>query len=529
MFHLVTNPNSLTFTNRAQTMNIAISTNGTLQVAEDLDWITTQITNTNFRANSNTDGKRNTDVINSFDSGSSAARSAINYRATSFSGIADWYLPSRDEMVSLANSPHFGSFPVNAPFYWTSTEQSASNAIRVSSSGTASDIVKSTLNSVRPIRKLSFTETTSPYTLGQDLGYGIVFSIDLTNKFVLVGSKVDLPDVGWGAINQIANANFATQLAVTTRVNNRYVINRGVITLTLQQDSDISVQVRVVQESAEQDSSSVFLKDIISNVMVRFKMNERSFGYGIDRYTAILEGKRLMQEFNYNGAKELRSFEAEITPANKVIPPPDFVDYVRLSVVGRNGILIPMYRDDEINTSFQYVKDNDGNIITDEQGYEIKTQGTRRDPELTESFDRRRVFLDDFHNQRLNLARSLPGLTGGQLSYVGQYRWDPDAREFIVDRMPSNFTTVVIEYISDPIFDEKNTERLRIHKFMQEAMELGIYYNFIKYLTDVSQGEKERAKREYYNAFRIAKRRLRTKPFEFVQRMSSDIGFNKAL
>ena len=121
------------------------------------------------------------------------------------------------------------------------------------------------------------------------------------------------------------------------------------------------------------------------------------------------------------------------------------------------------------------------------------------------------------------------GITGGQTSYTGDYRYDAENREFLLDNVPEEFTTVVIEYLSDPILAERDPTRIRIHKYFQSALEAGIYYLYIDKLRNVPRVEKEAARREFYNEVRKARRRMFTKPFELYQKLGSDVGFDKML
>jgi len=535
MFYLLTNPESLNFLNTAQEKTVDITTNGTVALTEDLSWISAVITESNFKADSDSDGRRNTDVINVFEpAGSNAARACIDYRATGFQSIVDWYLPSIDQMDDLLlNSSFFSSFPLSAPEYWSSTEDITTigtSAKSITSGNVVNVNLKSALIAARPVRQLSYSEVNPPYSVGDDLGYGIVFNINTTDKLIYIASKEDLPAIIWGVSTDVSNANFATSMTATTLVNERYVELKGVINLSLSEDETIYTDVVVTQDSSDEDSRSVLFKEIIDNVVLG-NISERSFAYGIPRFQAIMHGKRLMQELNYNGLQDVRVYEGVITEANKFIPPVDFVDYIRLSVVNFEGRLLPLFYNNKLNISFQYVEDSTGNIVVDDQGYPIKTQGSRR-TENSSTLSYR--FYDGYPGEGYGYgydtyARSLPGITGGQESYTGSYRFDHDAGEFLLDSIPDNFTTVILEYMSDPILAEKNPERLRIHKYFQDAMEAGIYFRLIRHFRDVPAYEKERAKKEYYNYLRVAKRRLNTKPHEIIQKLGADIGFNKTL
>lgn len=277
------------------------------------------------------------------------------------------------------------------------------------------------------------------------------------------------------------------------------------------------------------DPTSVFLSDVIDNIMVQ-ALPDDSFLSGINRFHAVLLAKRIMQDLNYDVMREVRVYEAPITSTNKVIPPIDFVDYIRLSYVTSRGMLIPIFTNKKLSISFNYVRESDGEIVVDSNGYPLQVDGSRRTEDDIFFRNNRRfnVFLPTYDTEYI-YDNALYGITGGQCSYTGDYRYDPANREFLLDNVPEDFTSVVIEYISDPILAERDPTLIRIHKYFQSALEAGIYYLYIDKLRNVPRVEKEAARREYYNEIRKSRRRMFTKPQELIQKLGSDIGFDKML
>ncbi|MES1921821.1 hypothetical protein MHBO_003355 [Bonamia ostreae] len=256
-------------------------------------------------------------------------------------------------------------------------------------------------------------------------------------------------------------------------------------------------------------------------------INGDSYLQGINRFHALLLAKRLIQDLSYDCERELRVYEAEISTANKVIPPVDFVDFVRLSLVSPSGILLPLFVNKKLNISQKYIKDQDGEIIVDNLGYPIKAQGTRSSEVSNGS--KKYWLASPTVDGDFIYDNALYGIKGGQQSYTGAYRYDSQAREFLLDGIPSEFTHVVIEYLSDPIAAEKDPRKLRIHKYFQTALEAGIYHRYIDKLRNVPRVEKESARREFYNEVRKSQRRMFTKPGEIIQKLGSDVGYNKML
>lgn len=85
-----------------------------------------------------------------------AAQEAFNY--TSGTGLADWYLPSTDELISIRELGFLPGTPGTA--YWSATEDSAENAFLVLvrdgtnnlDLGVPSTSSKATLADIVPVR-----------------------------------------------------------------------------------------------------------------------------------------------------------------------------------------------------------------------------------------------------------------------------------------------------------------------------------------------------------------------------------------
>jgi len=89
-------------------------------------YIPWSITQTDTGATSTTDGPNNTGLIysNQGTEGSYATKYCKDYRG---GGYSDWYLPAREELITIWNSGLFGS----SAYFWTSTQDTASNAYLV--------------------------------------------------------------------------------------------------------------------------------------------------------------------------------------------------------------------------------------------------------------------------------------------------------------------------------------------------------------------------------------------------------------
>lgn len=527
MSYIITDTDRVNFVNTPQTKTISVNATGLLETVSKPDWLREEYTFKNYKADSDSDGEKNTQVIDDFENKPNAASSALAYRDISNPGITDWYLPSSEEFDKLVdNVSKFSMYPLGYNQYWTSTETSATTAVTCTKTKLCISESKTTLYGVRAIKKIRYTDINPPYSEGDNLGYGVVYYIDVLNKLIYIVSKQDLTPVAWGTKMLVANANYTSSIILSVDRNDRYIQLDDFLKVALQHNPSVTYTITVIQESSDSDSQSVMLKDIIDNIMIE-SSNPDSYLQGIQRYHALLLAKTILKDLSFDSLREIRVYEAEISAANKVIPPVDYVEYVRLCLVTKDGRLLPLFINKDLNISHKYVKDNKDEIIVDDLGYPIKAQGTR----ITgSSYTVRKIFNPNpTADGEYIYDNALYGIKGGQVSYTGSYRYDRDAKEFILDGIPSEFTHVVIEYLSDPIAAEKDPRKIRIHKYYQTAVESGIYYRFIDKMRNVPAVEKATARREYYNEIRKSNMRMSAKPKEMIQKLGADVGFNKML
>jgi hypothetical protein len=206
-----------------------------------------------------------------------------------------------------------------------------------------------------------------------------------------------------------------------------------------------------------------------------------------------------MQDNAGAGGTNLRF--AELMVENNVVKVPgDFIDYVGLYVVSRDGYLRPLYKNDKINIAEGYLKDEDSTYVLDEHGFVISAMGLT--PRVSNgsaySYLGKNMMDAQFSTQTLNIKP-------GEVSFNGVYRFDRTNNEFIINGY--SLEKVVLEYLSDPITRIKmkmDVGELRIHKNYQEALEYYIYYKLIEINNKVPLYEKRRALQTYKLAYKRA-------------------------
>lgn len=244
----------------------------------------------------------------------------------------------------------------------------------------------------------------------------------------------------------------------------------------------------------------VKLEEVINNYIISRTTDD--YTTSIPRFQIIHQAKRGMRELYYDVVREIRAIELELSPSLTVIVPPDFVNYVRISWVDENGHLHPMAVDNSMNIATAYLQDNNYELLFDSNGCVLQGSGVRENPSQSGR-------IDDFSCHQFEFR---PNLDTSTIFNEGKFRLDRAAGviEFGASAMGKN---IVLEYISDGLFtgcEGRPEKEIRIHKFAEEALMNYIYWGLIKQMRNVPANEKQRAKKEFYNMRRIAKRRINT-------------------
>lgn len=225
----------------------------------------------------------------------------------------------------------------------------------------------------------------------------------------------------------------------------------------------------------------------------------------VPKYRVRLQAMRGLREFYYDSAREIRAIERTLSPLQSITVPPDFVGLVRVSYMDETGQLRPFAEDRSMsiadrylqNQSYELLFDDDGNVL---QGSQFLNTSNEHIPS-----DTAEVTLFQFSNAYMpnkDLSRSFPN---------GKYRISK-AEGKIYFSSDSVGRDIVLEYISDGLYtagDEGRPEaEIRVHKFLEAALYDYVYYELVKNRRNVPANEKNRARKEYYNSIRMARRRV---------------------
>ena len=215
---------------------------------------------------------------------------------------------------------------------------------------------------------------------------------------------------------------------------------------------------------------------------------------------------RGIREFGFDVSSRVRSLKRTVASNNTVTLPDDYVDLVKLGVVGEDGVVHILSQNKNINYS-QKMESPDStsdsangplnigaNLIGDREDDKSSTSGTNS---TDNDFD---YYVFQNYLYQGGLGR-LYGVGGGHLR--GEYRVNLDQNRIEIDT-ESSVSEVVLEYVAD----EARSTNPVIHVYAEEALRCFMYYKLCERKSTVPANEKMRARAEYYNERRKAKARL---------------------
>lgn len=214
---------------------------------------------------------------------------------------------------------------------------------------------------------------------------------------------------------------------------------------------------------------------------------------------------RGVREIGFDISRRVQSLKLDVDTSNNTITlPDDFVDLIKVGVVGADGKVYVFAQDTNINISRKYAKnaqsatfDTDGDGVFDRVDSKGSTAGFGASESLNDGFDSY-IFRNFIYGTDQG---GLYGIGGGHK--LGYYRMNFDQNRIELDTN-TNYSEVVVEYISD----QARASNPVVHVYAEEALRSYIYYKVIERKSNVPMGEKQRARSEYYNELRKAKSRL---------------------
>lgn len=242
------------------------------------------------------------------------------------------------------------------------------------------------------------------------------------------------------------------------------------------------------------------IKDVVNNFM--FAQGNDSYLSNVNRNRVSYFAKRVVQELYFDILNEVISIELDLNDRFTIPLPHDYVNYVMISWVDERGMKHPLAVDNTSNLaqsflqddSYEYLFDHEGDIL---QGDHSQDYGGRVSH-----------FPSEIPDYNVDLSKKFKN---------GTYKVDRD-RGIIQFSSSVQGRTIVLDYISDGLFQMDDSE-IRIHKFAEEAAYSYIYWHLISNMRNVPANEKYRARNEWYNMRRVAKRRINPVRYEEIRQV----------
>jgi len=212
---------------------------------------------------------------------------------------------------------------------------------------------------------------------------------------------------------------------------------------------------------------------------------------------------RGIREMGFDVMKRIKSLKLNVNTVNSTVElPDDFVDYTKIGVVGKDGLIYVFGENKNQAAPMKYKKDVAGNPIDSDSDGVYDRKDAKEDVSG-------RASASDFESYTFrnflyegNIGRAY-GIGGGM--YSGEFRINNEQNRIEL-YSTTGYEEVVIEYIAD----EARSVNPSIHLYAENALRSYIYYRLIERKANVPIGEKGRARQEYYNERRLANARLKS-------------------
>ena len=288
------------------------------------------------------------------------------------------------------------------------------------------------------------------------------------------------------------------------------------------------------------DYQYISIFEIVNNFMIGYVGRDKLISRA-KRSDILFYAKRGLQEFSYDTLRSVKSQELTIPPSLSVIIPQDYVNYVGLSFVDKQGIKHPIYPTTlTSNPTETPIQDN--NVTSNAYGFNFPSSGygiptqdnSGENLESTSLTEERWENIPPFDQPTVTpvfetgIGNSVQDMRLWGL--LGQrYGLDPETAQgngwFTINKREGKFSfssnlkdrLILLEYISDGLAYDEDT---KVPKMAEEALYMHIAYSVLASRNNVPEYIINRYKKERRAQLRNAKIRLSNiKPSEFVQVM----------
>ena len=256
------------------------------------------------------------------------------------------------------------------------------------------------------------------------------------------------------------------------------------------------------------------LGDVVNNFMLMYVGNDKLVN-NVKRYDVLFHAKRAIQELNYDALKEVRIIEMSICEDLRLVLPPDYVNWVRISLY-KDGSLRPLTENIQTNYAVSYLQDNECKVLFDESGNILI--GTS-----TVDYDRITGYSKDMYLGEGNMNGKPGYFVDGTwfFDYAVGDRFGLNTETananptFRIDKRSGviNFSSemsgelVVLEYITDGMEDGDDAD-IQVNKLFEEYIYAYIKYIILSNKVGIQEYIVGRARKEKAALLRNAKIRI---------------------
>jgi hypothetical protein len=224
------------------------------------------------------------------------------------------------------------------------------------------------------------------------------------------------------------------------------------------------------------------LDDAVNNFIVAYVGDDKALAK-VPRYEVEFWAQRGVQEFSYDILNSDKSIEIEISDALTFPLPQDYVSYIAVSRVEKNGEKVQLMHTRKSNNPIAPVQDGNYNITFDGdndilKASESETLSKFQNPdsynETAEQENNR------YNNEDYPYSNKRYGGNPESMSNRSTFFVDKSNGIIYFDGTVKRDSTIVLDYVSDGLADNGDLTKVYIPKLAEDALYAYILYNLAK-------------------------------------------------
>ena len=282
---------------------------------------------------------------------------------------------------------------------------------------------------------------------------------------------------------------------------------------------------QVVEENYG-DYSYIKIKDIVNNFRIAY-VGPGKLIPSVKTTDIVFHAKRSLQEFSYDTLRSIHSQELNVPPNLSVPLPQDYVNYVNVSRIDKQGIKHIIYPTTLTSNPYSTpVQDAQGIPTQDDEGRNLTSTSITEERWAENKLENQQALRDNLEGILLSEGLGYLGMYGD--NYFGQrYGLQPETAQingwFTINNREGKMSfssdlkneLIILEYVSDGL---SYNEEMKVPKLAEEAMYSYIIHAIIASRINQPEYIVRRLKQEKSAKLRNAKIRLSNiKLNEFVQ------------